>query len=284
MALIYSIPKRYARLTSPLDDDVPAEDDYLDEIRLTRSRIRQRSRVMGYYPRTYIPSYSSYFDDKYSFIMNSYQPTLDYLRRRTQDIQTRINDLTYLSKYQPNRILPHSYSPSLEEINRLSRSEAARAEQNILHHHVMSRSPFRFAKTATSAHIFRHLHPYDSDDIIEREKHHQIERDNDIAWTARNDFLRLNKRRINNIPASYDDSEISYDLKRALRGQSPNTIADLLLADSEKRIQQGRKKQNEYVQKAIKELHSNYRSNRSIRSISRDNDAFYMPRRYHRIF
>lgn len=192
---------------------------------------------------------------QHSSIKDDYRPLLNYYRKRDAQLnpqhhQHDSEDDALEHSYKPYHPSAHlSRSTSNEDLATLTRAaDVVRAEHDLINRRVHN----NLAKTVLK-----------SDDAIRMSKHFQNHQNNsdddnestDSAIAEQQEFLRkVEAERLLRIKRRMDmnrDKDFSDDFKRSIRGQSPNTIADAILAESERNIKAGRKDEREFVAHAL---------------------------------
>lgn len=199
---------------------------------------------------------SSIYEDNYGYTINYYQPMIDYLDRKNKYHQqncSKLQNINYnhrpphlpwtnergLKQYRPsNLVRPYTTN----DINTISKSVAAIANENLINRCVNIRSPFSVIKIADASRILKHL---PKDTVIERQ--FEREREHKLREIEFNERERKGLIRLKNIMDSNKEIEISSDLKRAIRGKSANAITAALLAESDRNIRTAKIEEDQFV-------------------------------------
>ena len=185
----------------------------------------------------------------HSSIKDDYKPLLDYYRKRDAQLNPHLHqqhehedDEHVYQPYRPSANL--SRSASHDELPTLSSAaDVVRAEHNIINRRVQNRLQNSVLKPEDAVRMSKHFQNYQDDNEDDSTDEDQ---DEYLRKMERERLLRIKRRMDTN-----REVEFSADFKRAIRGQSPNTIAEALLAESDKNIKAGKKEEREFVTHAM---------------------------------
>lgn len=189
----------------------------------------------------------STYEDNYGYTMNFYQPMLDYLDAKTKTLQVTPPHLPWtsergLKQYRPSNAVRRY---NTDEVLRLSRACAARADEILLDFRVKKRSPFSVVKLADAARVDKHIAP---DSVLERSRERRQRRQRELEDIIRQDTIKL-LHRIKKM--ELDTCEMSKEFKRSIRGKSATQIAQALLSEAERNVKQSRKEEEDFMAQAI---------------------------------
>ncbi|XP_059220099.1 paramyosin, short form isoform X2 [Stomoxys calcitrans] len=226
-------------------------------------------------PPTRVRRHGAAYEDNYGYTMNYYQPMIDYLDAKAQRLDVSPPHLPWtsergLKQYRPSNAI-RQYKT--DDIIRLSRSVAARADEILLDFRVKKRSPFSVVKLVDASRVTKHLAP---DSILERARERSRRRQREFEDQIRQDTLKI-LQRIRKM--ELDTVEMSQDFKRSIRGKSASAIAKALLSESTRNITQARKDEENFMSQSM--ARSVSRSGSCVRSVSPDGKARITKHTYH---
>ncbi|XP_046809298.1 paramyosin, short form isoform X2 [Lucilia cuprina] len=189
----------------------------------------------------------STYEDNYGYTMNFYQPMMDYLDAKTKSLQVKPPHLPWtsergLKQYRPSNAIRRY---NTDEILRLSRACAARADEILLDFRVKKRSPFSVIKLADAARVTKHIAP---DTVLDRSRERRQRRQRELEDLIRQDTIKL-LHRIRRM--ELDAGEMTKEFKRQIRGKSAQAIAQALLSESERNIKQSKREEEDYMAQAM---------------------------------
>lgn len=189
------------------------------------------------------------YEDNYGYTMNFYQPMLDYLDAKAKGLKVEQPHLPWnsergLKQYRSSNTV-RKYNA--DEILRLSRTCAARADEILLSFRAQKRTPFSVQKLVDATRVAKHLEP---DTIIERSRQRRRRRQEELEDTIKRDTLKI-LQRIRKIELDNEVDQMSDDFKRSIRGKSASAIAQALLSESERNIKTARKEEENYMSQAM---------------------------------
>lgn len=189
------------------------------------------------------------YEDNYGYTMNFYQPMLDYLDAKAKGLKVEQPHLPWnsergLKQYRSSNTV-RKYNA--DEILRLSRTCAARADEILLSFRAQKRTPFSVQKLVDATRVAKHLEP---DTIIERSRQRRRRRQEELEDTIKRDTLKI-LQRIRKIELDNEVDQMSDDFKRSIRGKSASAIAQALLSESERNIKTARQQEENYMSQAM---------------------------------
>ncbi|XP_075159564.1 paramyosin isoform X2 [Haematobia irritans] len=234
------------------------------------------SLVYSCRPPTRVRRHGAAYEDNYGYTMNYYQPMIDYLDAKAQRLDVSPPHLPWtsergLKQYRPSNAV-RQYKT--DDIIRLSRSVAARADEILLDFRVKKRSPFSVVKLVDASRVTKHLAP---DSILERARERSRRRQREFEEQVRTDTLKI-LQRIRKM--ELDTVEMSKDFKRSIRGKSATAIAKALLSESSRNITQARKDEENLMSQTMARS-SMCRSSSRMRSVSPEGGARITKHTYH---
>lgn len=187
------------------------------------------------------------YEDNYGYTMNYYQPMIDYLDAKAKRLNVSPPHLPWtsergLKQYRPSNTI-RQYNT--DDIIRLSRSVAARADEILLDFRVKKRSPFSVVKLVDAARVTKHIAP---DSILERRRERSRRRQREFEDQIRQDTIKI-LARIRRM--ELETGEMSKDFKRSIRGKSASAIAKALLSESERSMKQTRSEEENFMSQAM---------------------------------
>ncbi|XP_043063970.1 paramyosin, short form isoform X2 [Drosophila ficusphila] len=199
-------------------------------------------------PSRFRPTTSTY-EDNYGYTMNFYQPMLDYLDAKAKGLEVKKPHLPWVSErglkqYRSSNAV-RQYNA--DEIVRLSRTCAARADEILLSFRAQKRSPFSVQKLVDATRVAKHLEP---DTIVERSRQRRRRRQEELEDLIKRDTLKI-LQRIRKIELDNEVDQMSDDFKRAIRGKSASAIAQALLSESERNIKASKKEEEDYIAQTL---------------------------------
>ncbi|XP_041673631.1 paramyosin, short form isoform X2 [Drosophila eugracilis] len=199
-------------------------------------------------PSRFRPATTTY-EDNYGYTMNFYQPMLDYLDAKAKGLEVKKPHLPWVSErglkqYRPSNAV-RQYNA--DEIVRLSRTCAARADEILLSFRAQKRSPFSVQKLVDASRVTKHLEP---DSVVERSRQRRRRRQEELEDLIKRDTLKI-LQRIRKIELDNELDQMSDDFKRSIRGKSASAIAQALLSESEKNIKTAKKEEEDYISQTL---------------------------------
>ncbi|KQS43415.1 paramyosin, short form isoform X2 [Drosophila erecta] len=199
-------------------------------------------------PSRFRPTTTTY-EDNYGYTMNFYQPMLDYLDAKAKGLEVKKPHLPWVSErglkqYRPSNAV-RQYNA--DEIVRLSRTCAARADEILLNFRAQKRSPFSVQKLVDASRVTKHLEP---DTVVERSRQRRRRRQEELEDLIKRDTLKI-LQRIRKIELDNELDQMSDDFKRSIRGKSASAIAQALLSESEKNIKTAKKEEEDYIAQTL---------------------------------
>ncbi|KRK00957.1 paramyosin, short form isoform X2 [Drosophila yakuba] len=199
-------------------------------------------------PSRFRPTTTTY-EDNYGYTMNFYQPMLDYLDAKAKGLEVKKPHLPWVSErglkqYRPSNAV-RQYNA--DEIVRLSRTCAARADEILLSFRAQKRSPFSVQKLVDASRVTKHLEP---DTVVERSRQRRRRRQEELEDLIKRDTLKI-LQRIRKIELDNELDKMSDDFKRSIRGKSASAIAQALLSESEKNIKTAKKEEEDYIAQTL---------------------------------
>lgn len=209
------------------------------------------------------------YEDNYGYTMNFYQPMLDYLDAKAKGLKVEQPHLPWtsergLKQYRASNTV-RKYNA--DEILRLSRTCAARADEILLSFRAQKRTPFSVQKLVDATRVGKHLEP---DTIVERSRQRRRRRQEELEDTIKRDTLKI-LQRIRKIELDNEIDQMSDDFKRSIRGKSASAIAQALLSESERNIKTAKQEEENYMSQAMV---------RSSRAVSRVRSRSSSPYEY----
>ncbi|XP_034482879.1 paramyosin, short form isoform X2 [Drosophila innubila] len=189
------------------------------------------------------------YDDNYGYTMNFYQPMLDYLDAKAKGLKVQQPHLPWVSErgmkqYRSSNAV-RQYNA--DEILRLSRTCAARADEILLSFRAKKRSPFSVQKLVDATRVAKHIEP---DTVVERSRQRRRRRQEELEDTIKRDTLKI-LQRIRKIELDSEIDQMSDDFKRSIRGKSASAIAQALLSESEKNIKSAKQQEENYISQTL---------------------------------
>ncbi|XP_043950704.1 paramyosin, short form isoform X2 [Drosophila biarmipes] len=199
-------------------------------------------------PSRFRPATTTY-EDNYGYTMNFYQPMLDYLDAKAKGLEVKKPHLPWVSErglkqYRPSNAV-RQYNA--DEIVRLSRTCAARADEILLSFRAQKRSPFSVQKLVDATRVTKHLEP---DTVVERSRQRRRRRQEELEDLIKRDTLKI-LQRIRKIELDNEVDQMSDDFKRSIRGKSASAIAQALLSESERNIKTAKKEEEDYIAQTL---------------------------------
>lgn len=187
------------------------------------------------------------YEDNYGYTMNFYQPMMDYLDAKTKNLQVNPPHLPWtsergLKQYRASNTVRRY---NTDEVLRLSRAVAARADEILLDFRVKKRSPFSVIKLADAARVNKHIAP---DSIVDRSRERRLRRQRELEDLIKQDTVKL-LGRIRRM--ELDTGEMTKEFKRQIRGKSASAIAQALLSESERSMKQTRRDEEDFMSQAM---------------------------------
>lgn len=134
-----------------------------------------------------------------------------------------------------------------DEIVRLSRTCAARADEILLSFRAQKRSPFSVQKLVDATRVAKHIEP---DTVVERSRQRRRRRQEELEDLIKRDTLKI-LQRIRKIELDNEYDKMSDDFKRSIRGKSASAIAQALLSESERNIKSAKKEEEDYIAQTL---------------------------------
>ncbi|XP_032573501.1 paramyosin, short form isoform X2 [Drosophila sechellia] len=199
-------------------------------------------------PSRFRPTTTTY-EDNYGYTMNFYQPMLDYLDAKAKGLEVKKPHLPWVSErglkqYRPSNAV-RQYNA--DEIVRLSRTCAARADEILLNFRAQKRSPFSVQKLVDASRVTKYIEP---DTVVERSRQRRRRRQEELEDLIKRDTLKI-LQRIRKIELDNELDKMSDDFKRSIRGKSASAIAQALLSESEKNIKTAKKEEEDYIAQTL---------------------------------
>ncbi|XP_036338221.1 paramyosin, short form-like [Rhagoletis pomonella] len=197
--------------------------------------------------RTRHPAHT--YEDNYGYTMNFYQPMLDYLDAKTKKLNVDPPHLPWssergLRQYRPSNPV-RRYDP--DEVLRLSRACAHRADEILLDFRVKKRTPFSVIKLADAARVHKHIEP---DSVVDRSRERRRRRQQDLEDLIRQDTIRI-LQRIRRMELDNDVSRMTDEFKRSIRGKSATAIAQALISESERNIKSAKREEEDFLAQTL---------------------------------
>ncbi|XP_064541377.1 paramyosin, short form isoform X2 [Drosophila montana] len=185
------------------------------------------------------------YDDNYGYTMNFYQPMLDYLDAKAKGLKVQQPHLPWnsergLKQYRSSNAVRHY---NADEIVRLSRTCAARADEILLSFRAQKRSPFSVQKLVDATRVGKHIEP---DTVVERSRQRRRRRQEELEDLIKHDTLKI-LQRVRKIELDSEFDQMSDDFKRSIRGKSASAIAQALLSESERNIKSAKQDEENYI-------------------------------------
>uniref|UniRef100_W8AN53 Paramyosin, short form n=1 Tax=Ceratitis capitata TaxID=7213 RepID=W8AN53_CERCA len=189
------------------------------------------------------------YEDNYGYTMNFYQPMLDYLDAKTKQLNVAPPHLPWssergLRQYRPSNPVRRY---DTDEVLRLSRACAHRADEILLDFRVRKRTPFSVIKLADAARVDKHIVP---DTVVERSRERRRRRQQDLEELIRQDTIRI-LQRIRRMELDNDCTRMTDEFKRSIRGKSATAIAQALISESERNIKSSKREEEDFMAQAI---------------------------------
>lgn len=189
------------------------------------------------------------YEDNYGYTMNFYQPMLDYLDAKTKKLNVDLPHLPWssergLRQYRPSNPVRRY---DTDEVLRLSRACAQRADEILLDFRVRKRTPFSVIKLADAARVHKHIEP---DTVVERSRERRRRRQQDLEDIIRQDTIKL-LQRIRRMELDNDCSRMTDEFKRSIRGKSATAIAQALISESERNIKCSKREEEDFLAQTL---------------------------------
>ncbi|XP_017026384.1 paramyosin, short form isoform X2 [Drosophila kikkawai] len=189
------------------------------------------------------------YEDNYGYTMNFYQPMLDYLDAKAKGLEVKKPHLPWVSErglkqYRSSNAV-RQYNA--DEIVRLSRTCAARADEILLSFRAQKRSPFSVQKLVDATRVAKHLEP---DTVVERSRQRRRRRQEELEDLIKRDTQKI-LQRIRKIELDNEIDQMSDDFKRQIRGKSASAIAQALLSESERNIKTAKKEEEDFMAQTL---------------------------------
>ncbi|XP_011179793.1 paramyosin, short form isoform X3 [Zeugodacus cucurbitae] len=189
------------------------------------------------------------YEDNYGYTMNYYQPMLDYLDAKTKKLNVDPPHLPWSSERGLRQY--RSSNPvrryDADEVLRLSRACAHRADEILLDFRVRKRTPFSVIKLADAARVDRHIEP---DTVVERSRERRRRRQQDLEDLIRQDTIRL-LQRLRRMELDNDCARMTDEFKRSIRGKSATQIAQALISESERNIKTSKREEEDFLAQTL---------------------------------
>ncbi|ALC44891.1 Prm [Drosophila busckii] len=134
-----------------------------------------------------------------------------------------------------------------DEIVRLSRTCAARADEILSSFRAQKRTPFSVQKLVDATRLTKHIEP---DTVVERSRQRRRRRQEELEDLIKRDTLKI-LQRIRKIEIDNEVDQMSDDFKRSIRGKSASAIAQMLLSESERNIQNAKKEEENFISQSL---------------------------------
>ncbi|XP_053956487.1 paramyosin, short form isoform X2 [Anastrepha ludens] len=189
------------------------------------------------------------YEDNYGYTMNYYQPMLDYLDAKTKQLNVNPPHLPWASERGLRQFRPSNpvRRYDADEVLRLSRACAHRADEILLDFRVRKRTPFSVIKLADAARVHKHIEP---DSVVERSRERRRRRQQDLEDLIRQDTIRL-LHRIHRMELDNDCVRMTDEFKRSIRGKSATAIAQALISESERNIKSAKREEEDFLSQAL---------------------------------
>ncbi|XP_054735963.1 paramyosin, short form isoform X3 [Anastrepha obliqua] len=189
------------------------------------------------------------YEDNYGYTMNYYQPMLDYLDAKTKQLNVNPPHLPWSSERGLRQFRPSNpvRRYDADEVLRLSRACAHRADEILLDFRVRKRTPFSVIKLADAARVHKHIEP---DSVVERSRERRRRRQQDLEDLIRQDTIRL-LHRIHRMELDNDCVRMTDEFKRSIRGKSATAIAQALISESERNIKSAKREEEDFLSQAL---------------------------------
>ncbi|XP_017841922.1 paramyosin, short form isoform X2 [Drosophila busckii] len=189
------------------------------------------------------------YEDNYGYTMNFYQPMLDYLDAKAKGLKVTQPHLPWnsergLKQYRSSNTV-RQYNA--DEIVRLSRTCAARADEILSSFRAQKRTPFSVQKLVDATRLTKHIEP---DTVVERSRQRRRRRQEELEDLIKRDTLKI-LQRIRKIEIDNEVDQMSDDFKRSIRGKSASAIAQMLLSESERNIQNAKKEEENFISQSL---------------------------------
>ena len=217
--------------------------------------------------------HSKIYDYTYGYSFGYYQPMIDYLDRRDCADESEKSKLQlphlpwtnerYIKEYDPKNPIK-LYNP--KEAKRIAEKSQAGALKNINNFDV-KRSYFGAIPTADATHLIRNLPKHSALDAVYKKDVGKIIQDvKDLEMDAYYRYKDGERRLLE------DERDLfPIELKRALKGKSANQIRNILLADSNKKIQEA----SDDDARVFRQCYAMARTRRAARSLSETRPKTY---------
>lgn len=217
--------------------------------------------------------HSKIYDYTYGYSFGYYQPMIDYLDRRDNCDESEKSKLQlphlpwtnerYIKEYDPKNPIK-LYNP--QEAKRIAEKSQAGALKNINNFDV-KRSYFGAIPTADATHLIRKLPKHSALDAVYKKDVGKIIQDvKDLEMDAYYRYKDGERRLLE------DERDLfPIELKRALKGKSANQIRNILLADSNKKIQEA----SDDDARVFRQCYAMARTRRAARSLSETRPKTY---------
>ncbi|XP_018801618.1 PREDICTED: paramyosin, short form isoform X2 [Bactrocera latifrons] len=189
------------------------------------------------------------YEDNYGYTMIFYQPMLDYLDAKTKKLNVDPPHLPWssergLRQYRPSNPVRRY---DADEVLRLSRACAHRADEILLDFRVRKRTPFSVIKLADAARVHKHIEP---DTVVERSRERRRRRQQDLEDIIRQDTLKI-LHRIRRMELDNDCARMTDEFKRSIRGKSATAIAQALISESERNIKTSKREEEDFLAQTL---------------------------------
>ena len=217
--------------------------------------------------------HSKIYDYTYGYSFGYYQPMIDYLDRRDNADESEKSKLQlphlpwtnerYIKEYDPKNPIKLY---NLKEAKRIAEKSQAGALKNINNFDV-KRSYFGSIPTADATHLIRKLPKHSALDAVYKKDIGKIIQDvKDLEMDAYYRYKDGERRLLQ------DERDLfPIELKRALKGKSANQIRNILLADSNKKIQDA----SDDDARIFRQCYAMARTKRAARSLSETRPKTY---------
>lgn len=217
--------------------------------------------------------HSKIYDYTYGYSFGYYQPMIDYLDRRDSADDSEKSKLQlphlpwtnerYIKEYDPKNPIK-LYNP--KEARKIAEKSQAGALKNINNFDV-KRSYFGAIPTADATHLLRNLPKQSALEAVYRKDVGKIIQDvKDLEMDAYYRYKEGERRLLED-----ERENFPIELKRALKGKSANQIRNILLADSNKKIQDA----TENDARIFRQCYAMAQTKRAARSLSETRPRTY---------
>lgn len=196
-------------------------------------------------PPVKVPNYNKWnkpptavYEDNYGYGINFYQPMIDYISAKEQGVNAKPPHLPWnnergLDKYRFDKPVK-VYSE--EDVSRISHEVAEQAKRDLNKFDVAKRSPFSVIATAAAANVTKHV---GMESVTVKAKKKKVDREKIKAERQKKRMEEIEKH----LELYEANSKVGAELRgKAMmyRGKSAKAIAQTLLEESRKNVDQAR--------------------------------------------